>query len=291
MGYTKLFSSITESSLWSEPKEVRILFVSMLARADATGFVEASLPGLARMSNLTLEETESGIANLEGPDKYSKNEDNEGRRITKVDGGWCIINYEEYRNRRSDEDRREYMREYMAKYRRGKQPVNNGVNKVSKNANSKPSVSRGKPPLAQATATATASSDLKAPPLPPEEEKAVCVNPNLKEVKETASMRGITPDIAEAFWNAHDGVGWIDRAGRAITRWEPLLMNFAATWKANREKEKARINGYGKKPGIDRNDNCNRGLAHTMAEHFKATGRVVSVDVLQRHGQSDEGDA
>lgn len=131
MGYAKLFSSITESSLWSEPKEVRLLFVSMLARADANGFVEASVPGLARVANLTLAETESSLAVLEGPDPHSKdlaeNPEHEGRRITKVPGGWVLLNYESYRNRPDDAARREYMRSYMADYRKRRKPsVNNG---------------------------------------------------------------------------------------------------------------------------------------------------------------------
>ena len=151
MSYAKLFSSITESSLWSEDKDVRLLFVSMLARADAMGFIEAALPGLARLSNLSVQETEAAIMKLESPDRHSKdlevNPDNEGRRVIKVPGGWMIINYESYRERRNEEDRREYMRDYMKRYRAGH--VNNGKHFVN-------SVSRGKPPLAQAEAEAEA---------------------------------------------------------------------------------------------------------------------------------------
>jgi hypothetical protein len=136
MSYAKLFSSITESSLWSSSKETRLLFVSMLARANAVGFVEASVPGLARISNLTREETEAALGELMAPDPDDKSGNNEGRRIVKMDGGWGIVNYEIYRNRRDEEERREYMRQYMAQYR--KRPVNS----------SKPS----KPKLAQAEA-------------------------------------------------------------------------------------------------------------------------------------------
>lgn len=146
--FAKLFSSITESSLWSEPKEVRLLFVSMLARADQSGFVEAAIPGLARLANLTIEETEAALECLMSPDKYSKNTDFEGRRIAPVDGGYLLLNYESYRSKRDEEQRREYMRQYMAEYRRsGKQPVN-----ISKQ--SKQDVSHGKPQLAEAEAEA-----------------------------------------------------------------------------------------------------------------------------------------
>lgn len=141
--FAKLFSSITESSLWSEPKEVRLLFVTMLAKADQSGFVEASIPGLARVANLSVEETELSLDCLQSPDKYSKNPDNEGRRVLAVPGGFVLLNYEDYRARRSTEERREYMREYMQAYRgKGKQ--------------CKQPVNHSKPPLAQAEAEAEA---------------------------------------------------------------------------------------------------------------------------------------
>lgn len=142
MGYAKLFSSITESSLWSEPKEVRLLFVTMLAKANSVGFVEASIPGLARVANLTEQEISTAIPILEGPDPFSKNPECEGRRIVKAPGGWMVVNYEDYRNRTSEEERREYMREYMRNYRREngcKQPVNS-----VKQSKDSPSVSASK---------------------------------------------------------------------------------------------------------------------------------------------------
>jgi hypothetical protein len=157
MSFAKLFSSITESSLWSEDKSTRLLFVSMLARADATGYIEASIPGLARVSNLTMEETLASLKVLESPDPYSKDldehPDNEGRRIIKVKGGWLLINYESYRVQRGEEERRKYMRDYMRDYRKRKQSVKDGKQ-------CKPDVSASKPPLAQAEAEAEAEADI-----------------------------------------------------------------------------------------------------------------------------------
>lgn len=144
MSYAKLFSTITESSLWSTSKETRLLFVSMLARANAVGFVEASIPGLARMANLTRKETEKALRELMAPDRDDKSGNNEGRRLVKMDGGWGIVNYEVYRNRRDEEERRAYMREYMAQYRK-KTAVNSG----------KPS----KPQLAQAEGEAAPEAE------------------------------------------------------------------------------------------------------------------------------------
>ena len=151
--YAKLFSSITESSLWSDTKEVRLLFVSMLAKADQDGFVDAAIPGLARISNLTIDEVEEALVVLESPDKYSKNPNAEGRRIARVPGGFVIINYQDYRARRDMEERREYMRKYMANYR--KQDVN--VHKQTVNT-----VSHSKPPLAHTEAEAEAEADTES---------------------------------------------------------------------------------------------------------------------------------
>ena len=84
---------------------------------------------------------------MESPDVNSKNPENEGKRILKVPGGWMVLNYQSYRERRSEEERREYMRGYMQEYR--KRVKNHGERKHDVN-----SVSHGKPPLAQAEAEA-----------------------------------------------------------------------------------------------------------------------------------------
>lgn len=117
MAYAKLFSTITESSLWSASKDARLLFLSMLARADQVGFVEAALPGLARLANLTLAETEAALAELMAPDPHSKSTDCDGARVVKAPRGWMLVNYETYRDRRDDDERRNYMRNYMREYR------------------------------------------------------------------------------------------------------------------------------------------------------------------------------
>lgn len=124
MAYAKLYSTITESSLWSAGKDARLLFLSMLAKADQIGFIEAALPGLARLANLSLSETEAALAELMAPDPYSKSPDCDGARVIKVERGWCLVNYEAYRDRRDDDQKREYMRNYMRQRRSG----NNGVN-------------------------------------------------------------------------------------------------------------------------------------------------------------------
>lgn len=117
--YTKLFSSITASTIVSEPVATRWLWVTMLAMADQNGDVWGSIPGLARHANLSIEETETGLRRFQEPDRYSRTQDSDGRRVEIIDGGWHLINHGKYRKIRSKEERREYMREYMREKRAG----------------------------------------------------------------------------------------------------------------------------------------------------------------------------
>lgn len=117
-GYTKLFSSILASSIWSEPDSTRIVWITMLAMADRNGRVSASLVGLAHQAHKTVAETEAALKVLTEPDKYSKNPANEGRRIEALtDGGWTILNYSFYRNGLSDDEETAKARERMRRWR------------------------------------------------------------------------------------------------------------------------------------------------------------------------------
>jgi hypothetical protein len=101
-GFVKLYGSITTSSVWSESKETRLLWITMLAMADGDGKVDASVPGLARTANISLGECESALAVLQGPDPYSRTKELDGRRIDPVDGGWLILNHQKYRDMRTE---------------------------------------------------------------------------------------------------------------------------------------------------------------------------------------------
>ncbi len=117
MGYTKLFDEILASTIWQAPDHVRLVWITMLAMKDDRHEVMASIPGLAKNANVTIEQCENAIQELSSPDPYSRSQEYEGRRIEAVRGGWHILNGEYYRQKRSEEDKREYMRKYMKKYR------------------------------------------------------------------------------------------------------------------------------------------------------------------------------
>jgi hypothetical protein len=109
-GYTKLFGSIVDSTIWRESKETKIVWITMLAKANRDGIVEASLPGLADASRVSIDECVAALECLSSPDKYSRTKEFEGRRIESVDGGWRILNHAKYRAKMNADERREYFR-------------------------------------------------------------------------------------------------------------------------------------------------------------------------------------
>ncbi|MBE0542120.1 MAG: hypothetical protein IH623_12085 [Verrucomicrobia bacterium] len=119
-GYTKLFSSIVGSTIWTENDRTRIVWITMLALANQHGEVEASIPGLAKFASVPVPDTEKALTTLSSPDPYSRSKEFEGRRIQAIDGGWVILNHAKYRSRASADDRREQDRIRQQRNRQAK---------------------------------------------------------------------------------------------------------------------------------------------------------------------------
>ncbi len=115
--FTKLFSSITESTLWCEPDRTRLVWICMLAMADAQGRVWASIPGLASRARVPVEDCQAAIDCFLSPDRYSRTKDYEGRRVEAIEGGWRLLNYTKYRERRDAEAVKERKRKWAAAHR------------------------------------------------------------------------------------------------------------------------------------------------------------------------------
>jgi hypothetical protein len=107
MGYAKLFDNITLSSVWAERDPIRIVWITLLALKNENGVIEASVPGLANLARVSLEDCVEALQKFESPDPYSRNPENEGRRIEKIAGGWVVLNHELYRRKLSPQEKRE----------------------------------------------------------------------------------------------------------------------------------------------------------------------------------------
>jgi hypothetical protein len=117
MAYTKLFSSIITSTIWLQDDRTRIVWITMLACADKNGEVQASIPGLARIAGVPVEDCRAAIGIFMSPDPDSRTKDDEGRRIEEIDGGWRLLNYQKYREMASKEELRTAEAQRKAAYR------------------------------------------------------------------------------------------------------------------------------------------------------------------------------
>jgi hypothetical protein len=192
--YAKLFSRISESSLMEEPIATRYAFMMLLAICDPQGYVIGTDVAIARRLNIPLADFQEAIAHLSAPDPNSNSKEADGRRVLPSEGerGYRIVNFLKYRNVRDEEERREYMRGYIADYRAaGKdksRPGKHSVNPVN-------SVNFCKPRLAQADAYADAEAEAEQ---------------NTSKKRTVVESNGppapdVLPDEA-LFWNSHENL-------------------------------------------------------------------------------------
>jgi hypothetical protein len=113
-GFTKVFGSILTSSIWTEPGPTRLVWITMLALKNGRHIVEASVPGLAHLARVSLEECQDAIDKMLKPDPYSRSTEHGGRRIKAVDGGWQILNGQKYQERMKPVLRADYKRSWQA---------------------------------------------------------------------------------------------------------------------------------------------------------------------------------
>ncbi len=104
-GFVKIYGSrLISSSLWDEAPEARLVFLCMLALADAKGYVDVpNETTLARVLNLAPDYLARGLAVLMAPDtRGSRTPDHQGRRVLRHGSGWMCVNYEKYREIRTN---------------------------------------------------------------------------------------------------------------------------------------------------------------------------------------------
>lgn len=99
--FVKIYGKILRSSVWLEPLHVRVMWISLLASANAEGVVLGSMRGLAHAANVTPEQGRDALDVLASPDPDSSSPEHEGRRIEIIDGGVRILNHSRYREART----------------------------------------------------------------------------------------------------------------------------------------------------------------------------------------------
>lgn len=161
MHYNKLYSTLVGSSLWTEDRDTRLLFITMLAMADRNGIVYGTRIGLARLANIEMTPFDAvgdpdcdPFAKLMAPDCESgdilRNPENQGRRIEEIEGGFRLINFNHYQTLMASDTRKEQNRLAQRSFRQKQKESADSKKNVSKRNQASAIVSAGKPSDADA---------------------------------------------------------------------------------------------------------------------------------------------
>ena len=120
--YGKIFKQMYKGTLaMVGPWEALVTFQQMIVLADREGVVDMTADAIARETTIPIRIIAKGVEALELPDPESRTPDHDGRRIIRLSAdrtwGWQIVNYAHYRKLRSEEERREYHRNYWREKR------------------------------------------------------------------------------------------------------------------------------------------------------------------------------
>jgi hypothetical protein len=254
MSYTKLFSSIVTSTIWTEDADTCKIWVTMLAIANKHGEVHAAIPGLAQIAGMSLEATEKAIAKFLAPDKYSRTPDDEGRRIEAIDGGWILLNHSKYRAMASkDEEKASNAKRQAAhrerKIRNGKVTESNGL---SRSSNGPVTQDRD---IAEAKAEAEAEAEAdtdgggeKSTATPLDFEKSTPEKANPKRMATFPQVLAfaksqpmpISEECCEAFFDRMEAEGWITPNGFPLADWQPRFRSWITNWANNANRVRAK---------------------------------------------------
>jgi len=138
--------------------------------ADRDGFVWSSVVGIADNARVPLEDTREALRLLSSPDLDSRSENDEGRRIEKVDRGWRIINLAALKERARKEAEKERKRRWWAK----NHPDCNDSTDASSDESSLEQTRRHSTSLAETSAVKQSKAKQRKGDLREEEDSARC---------------------------------------------------------------------------------------------------------------------
>jgi len=225
--YTKLFQSILTSTIWGEDHATLRVWITMLAMADKNGEVVATIPGLARVACVTIQEVEHALEKFQSPDKYSRTPDDEGRRIEQNEDGWVLINYEKYRKMASKEDQKAKSAERVRKYRERQKRNGKSLQCNAKSGSGNDKVTQDRD-IAEAEAEAEAEENISLKKERGSDSQTDFAEiPTLEEVIAEAGVRGIPDEHARSFWEYNESKQlWVNQYGKMI-KWKMALKSWS----------------------------------------------------------------
>lgn len=227
--FTKLFSSITDSSIWCEDSDTKVVWVTMLAMADEFGRVLSSVPGLAKRANVSVEATRKALDKFLAPDPDSRSRfrdpNDDGRRIEVTEMGWRLLNHSFFRELRNDEDRREQNRLAQQRHRER-------VSKMSANVSTGQQMSAES---AHTEADTEADADQEQSKRGVKSKKAF-QKPSCEECEGYAKEIGMPSDEGRKFFDHFTSNGWKVGGKSPMRDWRAALRTWKGRWEERNPK-------------------------------------------------------
>ncbi len=246
--YTKLFNTIISSTIWSENDKTRIVWITMLAIADQNGEVQGSIPGLARLAGVSIEDTEIAIDKFLSPDPYSQTPDYEGRRICKIDGGWELLNHAKYRRMASLADNKDTNAKRQKRHRERN-------NEVTHERYSNASVTHRNATVTLQTDKAEAEAEaeeLELSKTKSNKARIVMYRPSIDAVRVFARELGLPESDGEYMFHHWESNGWT-KNGKPIKNWQAMIRSWKSAKYMPSQKTNARLSGGTQSTYADRN--------------------------------------
>jgi len=220
--YAKLFSRIAQSSLMEQDVATRYCFMMLLAISDPYGDVIGTDVAIARTVNLPLDTFKRCLADLMSPDPDSNSQAKEGRRVVESEAGrgYTIVNYLTYRAIKSEEEKKAYMREYMARRRKEQKGKDVTDVKICKTVLNDVTQSEGE--LERDREIDKEKEEVKKSALPPVISKKPVVRPSQEEVEAYAVELGLTKNDGAFKFD-----GWLSNGftanGKPVKDWKAAM--------------------------------------------------------------------
>lgn len=94
--FTKMDSGIVDSSIWAKSDKALRVWIALMAKSDAYGYVRIARPALAILCMVERDELDVILEELLAPDPDSRTVEDVGRLEARP-GGFLIVNYVYYR--------------------------------------------------------------------------------------------------------------------------------------------------------------------------------------------------
>jgi hypothetical protein len=118
--YGKVFDSIYNGTLYGH-WEALVTMQQLIVLADADGVVDMTPMAISARTSIPRDIIDKGLEILGAPDKYTRTEGSDGRRIELIDEhrpwGWVLVNYEKYKTMVDADTVRAQTRERVRRFR------------------------------------------------------------------------------------------------------------------------------------------------------------------------------